>query len=149
MMRFTRSASVADFYCPIRQGSDIAFLSGVINYLLTNDKIQHEYVKNFTNAAYIVKNEFAFHDGLFSGYNEEKRDYDKSSWDYQIGDDGFALTDPTLGHPRCVWNLLKALRCDEGQGYHISKPLPAAELPAFARRWAGRLAAAPRCTEPA
>ena len=105
--RFTRSASVADFYCPIRQGSDIAFLSGVINYLLTNDKIQHEYVKHFTNASYIVKDEFAFHDGLFSGYNEEKRDYDKSSWEYVIGEDGFATIDETWQNPRCVINLLK------------------------------------------
>ena len=48
-----------------------------------------------------------------------------------------------------VWNLLKALRCDEGQGYHMSKPLPAAELPAFARRWGERLHAAPLCAEPA
>jgi formate dehydrogenase major subunit len=49
--RFTRSAAVSDFYAPIRAGSDIAFLGGVINYLLTNDKIHHEYVKNYTNAA--------------------------------------------------------------------------------------------------
>ena len=69
--RFTRSAAVADFYCTIRQGTDIAFLSGVINYLLANDKIQHEYVKNFTNAAYVVKDEFSYSDGLFSGYIEE------------------------------------------------------------------------------
>ena len=58
--RFTRSASVADFYCPIRPGSDIAFLGGVINYLLTNDKIQKEYVLNYTNASYIVKPEYGF-----------------------------------------------------------------------------------------
>ena len=105
--RFTRSAAVADFYCPIRQGSDIAFLSGVINYLLANDKIQHEYVKNFTNAAYVVKDEFSYSDGLFSGYIEEKRDYDKSSWEYVIGEDGFAVVDETMQNPRCVINLLR------------------------------------------
>jgi formate dehydrogenase major subunit len=49
--RFTRSAAVSDFYAPIRAGSDIAFLGGVINYLLSKDKIHHEYVKNYTNAA--------------------------------------------------------------------------------------------------
>jgi anaerobic selenocysteine-containing dehydrogenase len=49
--RFTRSAAVSDFYAPIRAGSDIAFLGGVINYLLSNDKIHHDYVKNYTNAA--------------------------------------------------------------------------------------------------
>ena len=48
--RFTRSAAVADFYCPIRPGTDIAFLGGVINYLLSNDKIHKEYVANYTNA---------------------------------------------------------------------------------------------------
>ena len=53
--RFNRSAAVADHYAPIRPGTDIAFLSGVVNYLLTNDKIHHEYVRNYTNAAYIVK----------------------------------------------------------------------------------------------
>ena len=49
--RFTPSSPVADFYTPIRPGSDIAFLGGVINYLLTNDKIHHEYVKTYTNAS--------------------------------------------------------------------------------------------------
>ena len=78
--RFTRTASVADFYAPIRTGTDIAFLGGVINYLLTNDKIQHEYVKNYTDMSFIVREDFAFKDGLFSGYDAEKRKYDKSSW---------------------------------------------------------------------
>ena len=105
--RFTRTASVSDMYCPIRQGTDIAFLSGVMKYLLDNDKLQHEYVKNFTNAAFIVKPEFSYADGLFSGYDEGKRDYDKSSWEYVIGEDGFAQVDMTLQHPHCVLNLLK------------------------------------------
>jgi formate dehydrogenase major subunit len=105
--RFTRSASVADYYAPIRTGTDIVFLGAVINYLLTNDKIQHDYVKNYTDFAFIVKEEFAFKDGLFSGYNADKRSYDKSSWDYELGDDGFVKTDPTLAHPRCVYNQLK------------------------------------------
>jgi formate dehydrogenase major subunit len=105
--RFTRSASVADVYAPIRAGTDIAFLGGVINYLLTQDKIQRYYVTNYTDASFIVKEEFAFHDGLFSGYSDEQRLYDKSSWDYEIGDDGFAHVDPTLAHPRCVLNLMK------------------------------------------
>ena len=55
--RFTRSAAVADLYAPIRTGTDIAFLGGVINYLLANDKIQHEYVKAYTNATFIVREE--------------------------------------------------------------------------------------------
>ncbi len=106
--RFTRSASVADFYAPIRQGTDIAFLLGVINYCIQNDKIQWEYVKAFTNASYVVKEGFAYNDGLFTGYDENKRDYDRSSWEYEIGPDGFAVVDETLQNPRCVWNLLKA-----------------------------------------
>lgn len=106
--RFTRSASVADFYAPIRQGTDIAFLLGVINYCIQNDKIQWDYVKAFTNASYVVREGFAYKDGLFTGYDENKRDYDRSSWEYEIAPDGFAVVDETLQNPRCVWNLLKA-----------------------------------------
>jgi len=105
--RFTRSASVADVYAPIRAGTDIAFLGGVINYLLANDKIQRDYVTSYTDFTFIVKEGYAFHNGIYSGYNAEKRSYDKSSWDYEIGEDGFAKTDPTLAHPRCVYNLMK------------------------------------------
>jgi formate dehydrogenase major subunit len=105
--RFTRSASVADVYAPIRQGTDIAFLLGVINYCVANDKVHWEYVKAFTDAPYLVKEGFGFQDGLFSGYNEAKRDYDKSSWDYELGADGYVIADDTLQHPRCVFALLK------------------------------------------
>jgi formate dehydrogenase major subunit len=105
--RFTRSASVADFYAPIRTGTDIVFLGGVMHYLLTEDKIQHEYVKNYTDLSFIVREDFAFKEGLYSGYNGEKHSYDKSSWDYEFGADGFVKTDPTLAHPRCVYQLLK------------------------------------------
>jgi formate dehydrogenase major subunit len=105
--RFTRSAAVADFYAPIRQGTDIAFLLGVINYLIANDKIQWEYTKAFTNASYLVKEGFSYQDGLFTGYDEGKRDYDRSTWDLEFDESGFVKTDPTLQHPRTVWNLLK------------------------------------------
>ena len=54
-----------------------------------------------------MKEGFSYSDGLFTGYDEQKRDYDKSTWDYEIGPDGFAVVDDTLQHPRCVWNLLK------------------------------------------
>ena len=105
--RFTRTAAMADFYCPIRQGTDIAFLSGIIKYLLDNEKIQKEYVQAFTNAAFVVKPEYTYADGIFAGYDEGKRDYDKSSWEYVIGPDGFAMVDETLQNPHCVFNLLK------------------------------------------
>ncbi len=105
--RFTRSASVADYYAPIRQGTDIAFLLGVISYCIENDKIQHDYVRAFTNAPYLVKDGFSYQDGLFSGYDESKRDYDRSSWEYEFGPDGFVQVDETLQHPRSVYQLLK------------------------------------------
>jgi formate dehydrogenase major subunit len=106
--RFTRSAAMSDYYAPIRAGSDIAFLGGVINYLLSNDKIQHEYVKAYTNASFIVGADYKFNDGLFSGYDEAKRRYDNKSWGYELDDKGFAKVDPTLQDPRCVLNVMKA-----------------------------------------
>ena len=105
--RFTRSAAVADYYAPIRAGSDIAFLAGVINYLLTNDKIQHEYVKSYTDVSFIVNADYSFKDGLFTGYDAAKRSYNRASWMYELGDDGYVKTDPTLKHPRCVFTLMK------------------------------------------
>ena len=105
--RFNRTASVADFYAPIRPGSDIAFLSGVINYLLSNDKINHEYVKHYTNASFLIDERFALEDGLFSGYNAEKRTYDKESWKYQFDQDGYAKVDETLQDPNCVFQVMK------------------------------------------
>jgi formate dehydrogenase-N alpha subunit len=106
--RFTRSAAIADLYAPIRVGTDIAFLGGVVNYLLSNNKIHQEYVKAYTNASFLIKDEFAFNDGYFSGYDAEKRTYDKTSWGYQIGPDGYAMVDDTLENPRCVYQLMKA-----------------------------------------
>jgi formate dehydrogenase major subunit len=105
--RFTRTAAVADVYAPIRQGTDIAFLLGVINYCIQNGKVQWDYAKAFTNAPYVVKEGFGYKDGLFTGYDEAKRDYDKSTWDYELGPDGYVVADDTLQHPRCVWSLLK------------------------------------------
>ena len=104
--RFTRSAAVADYYAPIRVGADIAFLGGVINYLLANNKIHHEYVKNYTNAAFLINPEFGFKDGLFTGYDEEKRSYSKATWTYQM-DGQYAKVDPTLQDPNCVFQHMK------------------------------------------
>lgn len=105
--RFNRSASVADVYAPIRPGSDVAFLSGIVNYLLSKDKIQHQYVRDFTNASLIVRDDFRFDDGLFSGYDEATLQYDRSSWAYELDASGQVIRDETLNHPRCVFNLLK------------------------------------------
>jgi anaerobic selenocysteine-containing dehydrogenase len=105
---FTRSAAVADLDVPIRPGTDIAWLGGLINYLLANDKIQHEYVKAYTNASLLVKPGFGFWDGLFTGYDAQKRDYDRSSWSYEIGENGYAKVDETMQDPRCVFQPMKA-----------------------------------------
>ena len=105
--RFTRSAAVSDYYAPIRAGSDIAFLGGVINYLLANDKIHHDYVKAYTNAAFLIDEGYKFEDGLFSGYNAEKRSYAKDTWKYQLDAQGFAKVDDTLQDPNCVFQLMK------------------------------------------
>ncbi len=105
--RFTRSAAVADYYAPIRVGTDIAFLAGVINYLLTNDKIHHEYAKLNTDLTFLTKPGFGFENGYFTGYDEASRRYDKASWGYQIGDDGYVKVDETLQDPLCVYQQMK------------------------------------------
>jgi formate dehydrogenase major subunit len=106
--RFTRTASVADTYAPLRAGTDIAFLGGLINYLIANKKYQAEYVKSYTDASFIVNADFGLKDGLFTGFDLDKRAYDKASWGYEKGADGFVKADPTLQDPRCVFNLLTA-----------------------------------------
>ncbi len=106
--RFNRSASVADIYAPIRAGSDVAFLMGMVKYLLDHDKIQHEYVKAYTNASLIVSEGYRFDEGLFSGFDSAAGKYDNRTWLYELDANGHALQDPTLAHPRCVFNLLKA-----------------------------------------
>jgi formate dehydrogenase major subunit len=105
--RFTRSASVSDYYAPLRSGTDIAFLGGVINYLLINDKIHHDYVRHYTNAAFLINPDFKFDDGIFSGYSAEKRSYDKATWSYQLDSQGYAKVDETLQDPNCVFQLMK------------------------------------------
>ncbi|MFZ1135507.1 MAG: molybdopterin-dependent oxidoreductase, partial [Candidatus Korobacteraceae bacterium] len=84
--RFTRTASQADLFLQIRAGSDIAFLGGVINYALQNNRVAHEYLVNYTNAAFLINDGFKLpEDGLYSGFNSETKTYDKSTWNYQAG----------------------------------------------------------------
>ena len=99
--RFTRSAAVADYYAPVRVGTDIAFLAGVINYMLSNDKVHMEYVKAYTNASFLVNEKFSFDNGYFAGYDEAKRSYDKATWSYQRdkSKDEFVMVDETLQNP--------------------------------------------------
>ena len=82
--RFTRTAAVADKFAQLRPGTDIAFLGGVMRYLLENDLVQKEYVRSYTNAAFLIDEGFGFDEGLFTGYDEAKRSYDKCTWKYQV-----------------------------------------------------------------
>lgn len=106
--RFTRTSAQADFYCHLRSGTDIAFLGGMIKYIIDNNKWFDEYVKKYTNASFIVGEGFSFSDGLFSGYDADHRKYDKSSWKFKLDADGRPEKDPTLQNPRCVFQMLKA-----------------------------------------
>jgi len=105
--RFTRTSSKADVYASLRSGTDIAFMGGMINYALENNLIHREYVAEYTNASFIVKKDFEFNDGLFSGYDEATRKYDKTKWAYETDEEGNPKKDKTLTHPRSVFQLLK------------------------------------------
>jgi formate dehydrogenase major subunit len=106
--RFTRSAATADIYARLRPGTDIAFLGAMISYAIENNRINEEYVKNYTDAAYLVNPEFQGPvdlDGAFSGLTGAK--YDKATWSYQMDENGIPKMDPTLQDPMCVFQLLK------------------------------------------
>src|SRR5437868_8195266 len=81
--RFTRTSAVADLYAPIRPGTDIAFLNGIINYALTKNRFHEEYVRIHTNGPYVISEKFAFNDGLFSGFDDASGNYDKTAWAYE------------------------------------------------------------------
>lgn len=105
--RFTRTAAVADLYAPIRPGTDIAFLNGIIRYAIDKKRFHEDYVKIHTNAPFIISEKFSFNDGLFSGFDGNGQ-YDKSTWAYAPGDKKKAYrVDDTLQNPRCVFQLLK------------------------------------------
>jgi formate dehydrogenase major subunit len=135
--RFTRTSAMANMFVPIRAGADVAFLGGVVNYILSNGKDFREYVMAYTNAATIINDDFRDTedlDGLFSGYDQNKRVYDPASWLYAgheadaarldtqtqremagglqheshgIGVNSRIVRDETLQHPRCVYQILK------------------------------------------
>ena len=105
--RITRTTSVADLYAPLRCGTDIAFMGGIINYALQNNKIQKEYVVEYTNASLLVNPSFGFNDGLFTGYDRGNRKYGKDTWSYQLDSKGIPKKDVTLQDPNCVYQLMK------------------------------------------
>src|SRR2546430_1841721 len=86
--RFTRTSAVADLFCQIRAGTDIAFLGGVVRYAIENNRIAKDYLLNYTNASFIVKDGFKLPeaDGVFSGFDAKSQTYEKSSWNYAGGD---------------------------------------------------------------
>src|SRR4029077_11427481 len=115
--RFTRTAATSDLFLQIRAGADIAFLGGVVRYAIENNRIAKEYLTNFTNAAFIVKDGFKPpEDGLYSGCDRAAQSYDKSTWNYEGGGGGATTAagtpsvatlppkiayDLTMQHPRC------------------------------------------------
>jgi len=119
--RFTRTAAVADLFLQIRAGSDIAFLGGVIHYALENGRVAKEYLVNYTNAAFVIREGFKLpEDGLYSGFDPSAQTYNKATWNYQESGGKAAPTentppllppnvdfDPALENPRCVYQLLK------------------------------------------
>jgi len=128
--RFTRTSALADIYARIRVGTDVAYFGALINYVLQHNLIHREYVTHYTNASFIVKEGYAFHDGLFNSYDASKRAYDPTTWAYETDDAATAAAkqveaqavaagqapgpriniarrDMALQHPRCVYQLLK------------------------------------------
>ncbi len=131
--RFTRTSAVADIHAPIRAGSDIAFLGGIVRYIIENDRYFREYVVNFTNAPAIVTDDYRDTedlDGLFSGWEQDKGKYNLRTWMYKDVDPEPAggareseggkkgeptqrrpiqaeHNDPTLQDPSCVFQIVK------------------------------------------
>ncbi len=99
--RFTRTSATADLFLQIRAGTDIAFLGGLIKYAIENNRYAKEYLINYTNAAFIVKEGFKLpDDGLYSGFDAAAGTYDKTTWNYQEGGDFSGKTDAaaSAGH---------------------------------------------------
>jgi len=105
--RYNRTASQADVYARLRSGTDIAFLGGMINYIISKKRFHHDYLADYTNAALILSPEYGFGDGLFTGYRPVQRKYDKSSWAFVCDENGMARRDPSLADPNCVFQQLK------------------------------------------
>ena len=108
--RFTKTSSKSHMYAPIRSGTDIAFLGGMINYIIQNRMYNETYMRLYTNATFLVDEGFKTAgelDGVFSGYDENKRKYGKSTWAFQKDAKGIIKKDATMQNPHCVFQLLK------------------------------------------
>ena len=105
--RFTRTSAKADIFTRLRSGTDIAFLGGMIKHILDNKLYNKAYVSAYTNGPFVVGEKFGFKDGLFSGYDEKARKYDKSQWAFEMDKNGVPKMDRSLDNPRCVLKLLE------------------------------------------
>ena len=108
--RFSRTSASADQFVPIRPGTDIAFIGGLINYVLTGERHFAEFVEVYTNADHIVAEGIELPDeldGLFSGWMSDEGRYDTATWQFERDESGAIASDPTLTHPRCVMSLLR------------------------------------------
>ncbi len=105
--RYTRTSARCDFHVPLRSGTDIAFLGGMIHYIIEKKKYFKDYVLNYTNASFIVGKDFYFKDGLFSGYDAKQRKYDKATWVLEKDVKGIPKRDMTLANPRSVFQMMR------------------------------------------
>ena len=107
--RFNRTSAMADYWVPLRAGSDIIFLGGIINYVLENDRDFREYVVNYTNAPILLREDFKDTEdlgGVFSGYDPESKTYNPVTWLYAGTDVKGADTSPTH-HPASAGHALR------------------------------------------
>lgn len=108
--RYSRTSALADLWLPIRAGGDLAFLGGLVRWVLEEERFFADYVRHYTNASHLVGEAFRDTeelDGLFSGFDPATRSYDTSSWQYERDAAGAIVRDPTLAHPRSVFQILK------------------------------------------
>jgi len=141
--RLTRTAANADLYIQIRAGSDIAFLGGLINYALQNNRIAKDYLVNYTNAAFVIKEGFKLpDDGLYSGFDPTKQTYDKSTWNYEEGGDLTGKPLPAVPNGAGVGQAAKPNEGTEGHGYQAASPAgaKAGGAPAAAPSLPGKIA---------
>jgi formate dehydrogenase major subunit len=120
--RFTRTATQADLFLQIRAGSDIAFLGGLVNYALQHDRVAKEYLVNYTNAALIIKEGFKLpDDGLFSGWDADKKTYNKETWNYEAGGNltGKPVTAAASGQPLPAAHIVPAAAHDQPGSHGI------------------------------
>jgi formate dehydrogenase major subunit len=108
--RFTRTSAAADIHVPLRSGTNIAFFGGLMHYAMAKNLYFKDYVVHYTNASFLIDPAFktaADLDGLFTGYDPDKKSYDRSTWKYQLDGEGNPKRDLTLRDPSTVFQLLK------------------------------------------